>query len=93
MQALAEVDGYLAHVWPQVAASVDTAGFLGSALYMADMALDAVEAVEAEYEPVVYAGAARRAGLRYDELDATRSGARRLPFGAAAAAAAVRGAG
>ncbi len=40
---------YLVHVWPVIAASVDTAGFLGSALYLADMALDAVEEV---YEPV-----------------------------------------
>ena len=41
---------YLDVVWPQLAPSVDTAGFLGSALYMADMALDAVEDV---YEPVL----------------------------------------
>ena len=46
---LAEADSYLDVVWPRVAHSVDTTGFLGSALYMADMALDAVEEV---YEPV-----------------------------------------
>lgn len=33
------------YVWQQLAPSVATAGFLGSALYMADMALDAVEGV------------------------------------------------
>lgn len=41
---------YLAHVWPVLAASIGTAGFLGSALYVADMALDAVEEV---YTPVI----------------------------------------
>ena len=41
---------YLAHVWPVLATSIDTAGFLGSALYLADMALDAVEEV---YEPTL----------------------------------------
>ena len=47
---LAETEGFLGAVWPQLAASVDTAGFLGSALYMADMALDAVEEVYDEPE-------------------------------------------
>ena len=47
---LARAGGYLGAVWPQIAPSVDTAGFLGSALYMADMALDAGEEV---YEPVL----------------------------------------
>lgn len=46
---LARCGTYLGHVWPQLAPSVDTAGFLGSALYMADMALDAVEEV---YHPL-----------------------------------------
>jgi hypothetical protein len=49
---LAELAGcgdYLALVWPQLAPSLETAGFLGSALYMADMALDAVETV---YQPI-----------------------------------------
>ena len=41
---------YLAHVWPVLKTSVDTEGFIGSALYMADMALDAVEEA---YEPVL----------------------------------------
>ena len=47
---LARAEGFLEAVWPQLAPSVDTAGFLGSALYMADMALDAVEEV---YEPTL----------------------------------------
>ncbi len=47
---LAEAGAYLDAVWPQLAPSVDTAGFLGSALYMADMALDAVEEVYDEPE-------------------------------------------
>ena len=47
---LAAVDGYLDVVWPRVGGSLETAGFLGSALYMTDMALDAVEQV---YEPVL----------------------------------------
>ena len=46
---LAAVEGYLEVVWPRVRSSVETAGFLGSAMYMTDMALDAVEQV---YEPV-----------------------------------------
>jgi hypothetical protein len=41
---------YLALVWPQLAPSLETSGFLGSALYMADMALDAVETV---YQPIL----------------------------------------
>ncbi|MCB9482606.1 MAG: hypothetical protein H6675_01240 [Dehalococcoidia bacterium] len=47
---LAAVEGYLEVVWPRVRSSVETAGFLGSAMYMTDMALDAVEQV---YEPVL----------------------------------------
>src|SRR5687767_9153164 len=43
-----EQTGYLASVWPQLKPSVETAGFLSSALYMADMAL---EAVLETYEP------------------------------------------
>lgn len=50
LAALAEAQGYLDHVWPALHASIETAGFLGSAMYMADMALDAVEEV---YEPVM----------------------------------------
>ena len=39
---LGELDagGYLARVWPRLAPSVATQGFLHSALYMADMAAD-----------------------------------------------------
>lgn len=47
---LGAAGGYLDAVWPQLARSVETAGFLGSALYMADMAAEAVEEV---YEPVL----------------------------------------
>jgi Halocarboxylic acid dehydrogenase DehI len=47
---LARCGDYLALVWPQLAPSIETAGFLGSALYMADMALDAVETV---YHPIL----------------------------------------
>ena len=49
IERLAAAEGYLEHLWPRLAVSVGTAGFLGSALYMADMALDAVEEV---YEPL-----------------------------------------
>jgi Halocarboxylic acid dehydrogenase DehI len=47
---LARCGDYLALVWPQLAPSVETAGFLGSALYMVDMALDATETV---YQPIL----------------------------------------
>jgi hypothetical protein len=49
-EQLRETPRYLAHVWPVLEASIDTAGFLGSALYLADMALDAVEEV---YHPIL----------------------------------------
>ena len=64
---LAEATGYLDFVWPQIAASVETAGFLGSARYMADMALDAVEAV---YEPQLSRASLRAAGVANVDLDA-----------------------
>lgn len=64
---LAEADGYLEFVWPQIAPSVETAGFFGSARYMADMALDAVEAV---YEPVLSRASLVEAGLSSSDLDA-----------------------
>lgn len=64
---LASVEGYLDVVWPRVQSSVETAGFLGSALYMTDMALDAVEQV---YEPVMSRGALVEAGLAEGDLDA-----------------------
>lgn len=59
--------GYLDVVWPRVAASVGAAGFLGSALYLADMALAEVEAV---YEPVLTRDALREAGVRDGEVEA-----------------------
>jgi hypothetical protein len=52
---------YLDIVWPQVRSSLETAGFLGSALYMVDMALDAVEEA---YEPVL-----DRASVGLDERE------------------------
>ena len=60
---------YLAHVWPALAASIDTAGLLGSALYLADMALDAVEEV---YEPVLTRAALLEA-IPAPELEAVES--------------------
>jgi len=65
VRELAAVDGFLEHVWPQVAESVDTAGYLGSALYMVDMALDAVEAV---YEPVLTRESLLEGGLAEPDL-------------------------
>ncbi|MEE2875739.1 MAG: halocarboxylic acid dehydrogenase DehI family protein [Chloroflexota bacterium] len=47
---LAEFPNYFRHVWPQLVPSIETVGFLKSALYMADMALDAAQDV---YEPVL----------------------------------------
>lgn len=64
---LGEAEGYLEAVWPRVASSVETAGFLGSALYMTDMALDAVEQV---YEPVLTRGDLQVAGLSEGDLRA-----------------------
>ncbi|MFL2646913.1 MAG: hypothetical protein ACJ0KD_05615 [Dehalococcoidia bacterium] len=43
-----DAPNYLSYIWPTVMKSIDTQGFLGSALYMTDMALDACELV---YEP------------------------------------------
>ncbi|MSP21946.1 MAG: hypothetical protein EXR66_02825 [Dehalococcoidia bacterium] len=59
---LARCGDYFALVWPQLAPSLETAGFLSSALYMADMALDATEAV---YQPIL-----TRASLLDGALDA-----------------------
>ena len=56
----------LAYLWEQLATSVDTAGFLGSALYMADMALDAVEEV---YEPQFSQQALIEGGLATTDLE------------------------
>ena len=47
-QLEADAPNYLSYIWPTVMRSIDTQGFLGSALYMTDMALDACELV---YEP------------------------------------------
>jgi hypothetical protein len=52
--------GYLAFVWPQLRPSVETAGFLSSALYMADMALDAVLET---YEPQLSVEAMQASGV------------------------------
>jgi hypothetical protein len=54
-------------VWAQLAPSVGTAGFLGSALYMADMALDAVEEVYSE--PQLDRAALLEGGLGEEELE------------------------
>lgn len=59
-QALDAAGGYLDLLWPDLQPSLETAGFLGSALYMADMALDAVEEV---YEPVLTRADLHTAGL------------------------------
>lgn len=65
IERLDDAGGYLEVVWPRVAAAVEAAGFLGSALYMADMALDAVEEV---YEPLLSRDTLRAAGLSAAEL-------------------------
>ena len=63
--AALEQTGYLARVWPLLKPSVETAGFLSSALYMADMAL---EAVVETYEPLLSAEAMRARGVDVAEL-------------------------
>ena len=63
--ALGRCEGVLEAVWPQLEASVETAGFLGSALYMVDMALDAVEEV---YEPALSREALLGGALSDDDL-------------------------
>ena len=57
--------GYLEVVWPRVASSVNAAGFLGSALYLADMAL---AEVEESYEPVLTPDALRDAGVAESDV-------------------------
>ena len=64
---LADIDGFLDAVWAQLAPSVDTAGFLGSALYMADMALGAVE--EVYDEPTLSRESLLAGGLSAADLD------------------------
>jgi hypothetical protein len=66
LERLASAEGYLETVWPLVRSSVETAGFLGSALYMTDMALDAVEGV---YEPVLTREGLLAAGASASDLD------------------------
>jgi len=63
---LAAVEGYLDVVWPRIRPVTETAGFVGSALYMTDMALDAVEQV---YEPVLTRDALTAAGASVADLD------------------------
>lgn len=65
LERLAALDGYLEAVWPQLRASVDTAGFLGSALYMTDMALDAVEEV---YQPILSPESLLNGALDHEQL-------------------------
>ena len=62
---LARCEGVLEAVWPQLEPSVETAGFLGSALYMADMALDAVEEV---YQPALSRETLLGGALTEDDL-------------------------
>ena len=64
---LGDTEGFLGAVWPQLAPSVDTAGFLGSALYMADMALDAVE--EVYDEPTLSRESLLAGALSEDDLE------------------------
>lgn len=64
--ALGRCEGVLDAVWPQLEPSVETAGFAGSALYMADMALDAVEEV---YQPALSPEALLGGALSGDDLD------------------------
>ena len=66
VEALAGAGSFLEVVWPQLAPSVDTAGFLGSALYMADMALDAVEEV---YQPTLSRETLLGGALTEDDLE------------------------
>ncbi len=58
--ALADAEGYLETIWPHISSSLDTAGWIGSALYVADMALDTVERV---YEPILTLDDLADAGL------------------------------
>jgi hypothetical protein len=66
VRALDGAGGYLAAVWPQLQPSVETAGFLGSALYMVDMSLDAVEQV---YEPVLSRASLLDGGLAAVDIE------------------------
>ena len=66
LSALEMAEGYLEHVWPQLEPSVATQGFLGSALYMADMASDEIEA---SYESGLSRSLLIGGGLAPDDLD------------------------
>jgi len=63
---LATAGHYLETVWPQLQPSVETAGFLGSSLYMADMALDGVEEA---YEPLLSRESLLESALSAADLD------------------------
>ncbi len=63
---LARCEGYLDAVWSRLAPSVETAGFRDSARYLADMALEAVEAELGVAAP----GAPLTFDLRPDALEA-----------------------
>ena len=65
LRRLEAAGGYLAAVWPQLEPSVATSGFLGSALYMADMTLDGAEAV---YKPVLDRGSLLAGAVSEREL-------------------------
>jgi hypothetical protein len=64
-RALDAAPGYLDGCWPRIAPSVETAGFVGSALYLADMARDAV--VE-DYEPMLSPARLAERGVDADEV-------------------------
>ncbi|MFN8638698.1 MAG: halocarboxylic acid dehydrogenase DehI family protein [Dehalococcoidia bacterium] len=63
---LGQCGAYLELVWPQLAPSIETAGFLGSALYMADMALDAVDTVS---QPILDRATLRGGAMSDADLD------------------------
>lgn len=63
---LAALPTYFEAMWAPIEASIGTAGFLGSALYVADMALDTVERV---YQPVFTREDLTRSGLADAEYE------------------------
>lgn len=65
ISALARDERYLDVVWSQMGESVDTAGFLGSAQYMGDMALDAAEEM---YQPLLSRGSLLAGALSERDL-------------------------
>jgi hypothetical protein len=66
LRELEAAGGYLDRVWPQLAPSIATQGFLNSALYMADMAVDEIEE---SYEPGLSRASLVEGGLAPAELD------------------------